>query len=69
MADSLISPALALGVYDVAVVVTDRAGNAASDTTTGELSILPLTPLTPDLIGTFDTGSSLLHVMAANWAN
>jgi uncharacterized repeat protein (TIGR01451 family) len=39
LADNTITPALAVGVYDVSVTATDPAGNVGTDTTTNELTI------------------------------
>ncbi|MEX0778069.1 MAG: Ig-like domain-containing protein [Phycisphaeraceae bacterium] len=58
LSGSLVTPALPIGVYDVAVSVTDKAGNAAGDTSADELTVVPLTPSTPDLDFGSDTGSS-----------
>jgi len=57
--DNTISPALAIGTYDVAATATDPAGNQSSDTTTDELIVLSDEPLLRvTAVGPTDTGVS-----------
>jgi len=54
--------ALAEGVYDVTVTVTDAAGNASTETSSGELTVDTTAPPTPtpvlDLVAASDSGES-----------
>ena len=74
--DNTISPALALGTYDVQVRATDLAGNVGLDTTTNELTIEPPPPTvtvyelattdrTPPLSGTVDDPEAAIVVTVA----
>ena len=71
LADNAINPALAAGVYDVAVTSTDAAGNTGTDATANELTIDVTPPVvtvnsritkdtTPSLTGTVnDMGAAI----------
>jgi hypothetical protein len=61
LADNTISPALADGIYDVAVTVTDSAGNIANDVTVGELTIDAGAPAAP----TIDAPIELDNIISA----
>ena len=56
LADNVINPALAQGVYNVAVTATDLAGNSGTDATNNELRIDTTAPsVTIDTLVTSDT--------------
>jgi hypothetical protein len=52
LADNTITPALAVGTYNVTLTITDAAGNLGTDTTTNELTITEGVAWTPSRLGT-----------------
>jgi hypothetical protein len=73
LADNTIAPALAEGVWEVAVTATDGAGNVGSDGTTNELTVdttastvtvnvLNTSDTTPALTGTVDDTAATIQV-------